>query len=120
MISAVVAIVVAATAVYFYWSPEDNIFFPKCVFKVLTGYDCPGCGSQRAFHALLHGHPLDALSYNFFMIVGIPYLLLSLYASFIPTRAGRWISLNLFSTRATLVYIFLWTAWGIGRNIWGL
>jgi hypothetical protein len=26
----------------------------QCVIKSLTGIDCPGCGSQRAFSALLH------------------------------------------------------------------
>ncbi|MFA4867226.1 MAG: DUF2752 domain-containing protein [Pedobacter sp.] len=32
----------------------DNFFLP-CPFKVLTGFDCPGCGFQRSFLALLKG-----------------------------------------------------------------
>ena len=32
----------------------DRCFLP-CPFKYLTGYDCPGCGFQRAFLALLKG-----------------------------------------------------------------
>ncbi|WP_316816986.1 DUF2752 domain-containing protein [Pedobacter nyackensis] len=32
----------------------DNFFLP-CPFKVLTGLDCPGCGFQRSFVALLKG-----------------------------------------------------------------
>lgn len=106
-----------ATAVYFYWSPEENVFFPRCTFKWLTGWDCPGCGSQRAFHALLHGHPLDALHYNLFMIIGLPYLLLALIASNFRTAAAQWISLNLLSTKPMLVYVVLWIAWGVVRNI---
>lgn len=107
-------------AVYFYWSPEENIFFPRCPFKWITGWDCPGCGSQRAFHALLHGHPWQALKYNFFMIIGLPYLLLSLVATQLRTPAARWISFNLFSTRAVLIYIGAWTIWGIVRNLYGI
>lgn len=32
----------------------DRYFLP-CPFKYLTGYDCPGCGFQRAFLTLLKG-----------------------------------------------------------------
>nr|WP_317125266.1 DUF2752 domain-containing protein [Pedobacter schmidteae] len=32
----------------------DNFFLP-CPFKALTGIDCPGCGFQRSFLALLKG-----------------------------------------------------------------
>ncbi|MDR6785886.1 hypothetical protein ABIE26_004645 [Pedobacter africanus] len=32
----------------------DNFFLP-CPFKALTGFDCPGCGFQRSFFALLKG-----------------------------------------------------------------
>jgi len=33
----------------------DNFFLP-CPFKTLTGFDCPGCGFQRSFVALLKGN----------------------------------------------------------------
>ena len=45
---------VAAVAVYFALDPARHPF-PRCMFLTLTGWQCPGCGSQRALHALLHG-----------------------------------------------------------------
>lgn len=32
-----------------------------CPYKSLLGIDCPGCGMQRAFVALLRGRVLDSL-----------------------------------------------------------
>jgi len=34
---------------------KANRYFLPCPFKYLTGYDCPGCGFQRSFVALLKG-----------------------------------------------------------------
>jgi hypothetical protein len=31
-----------------------------CPYKALTGMDCPGCGMQRSFIALLRGHFTDS------------------------------------------------------------
>jgi hypothetical protein len=35
----------------------------KCTFKSTTGLDCPGCGLQRAFLALLEGDLLACFLY---------------------------------------------------------
>ena len=35
-----------------------------CIFKWLTGYPCPGCGSTRALISLLHGDIKQSLWYN--------------------------------------------------------
>ena len=32
-----------------------NSFSPPCLFHLLTGFDCPGCGMTRAFLRLAHG-----------------------------------------------------------------
>ncbi len=49
---------------------------PSCVIRRLTGYDCPGCGSQRALDALLHGHIAEAWSYNYALPVLVAVALL--------------------------------------------
>lgn len=68
---AVVAVVVAAGFYYYGHDPASSPA-PKCMFRLLTGYDCPGCGSQRALHALLHGRVAQAWAYNPFVFFAVP------------------------------------------------
>ena len=35
---------------------KAEVYLLPCPFKYLTGYDCPGCGFQRAVLALLTGN----------------------------------------------------------------
>ena len=35
-----------------------------CPFRALTGFACPGCGTTRMLHHLLHGDVTAAFSYN--------------------------------------------------------
>lgn len=37
----------------------DNFFLP-CPVKYLTGFDCPGCGFQRSFLALIQGNMVES------------------------------------------------------------
>lgn len=71
--------VVIFSIVYFLFSPEDSLYFPKCMFHSLTGWDCPGCGSQRAVHHLLHLRVKEAFFYNPLLICAIPYILAASY-----------------------------------------
>lgn len=66
----------AAIYVYYTYDPAENSWFPFCPFKALTGLECPGCGSQRAAHALLHGEIGEAFRYNALFIPFTAYLTL--------------------------------------------
>lgn len=46
---------------------------PPCAFHLLTGYYCPGCGGSRAVSALLHGHFLESIYYNAFIMYGLVF-----------------------------------------------
>ena len=56
--------------------------FPQCPFYLLTGWFCPGCGSQRAISALVHGDIFQALRYNTLMMMFLPLLLYSAFVKF--------------------------------------
>jgi len=63
-------------AVYvFAFEPGKTGIFPPCVFRQLTGLQCPGCGSTRALHQLLHGHFVAAFTLNPLFVIAIPLLL---------------------------------------------
>lgn len=70
-----VAVGIAVLLFLYFYNPQDIAFFPKCPFYALTGYKCPGCGTLRGIHSLLHLRFADAWSYNPLMVVSIPFLL---------------------------------------------
>ncbi len=79
-------LLVAAVAVYFAFNPSGSAWFPKCPFLMLTGWQCPGCGSQRAIHSLLHLDIVSALRYNFLLVFSLPLLAVLLYAEAVRVR----------------------------------
>lgn len=78
----VVVILIAGMAFFYVFNPETHSFFPRCPFLQITGYECPGCGSQRAIHHLLHFHFSDAFAHNVLMPLFVPYFLLGAYLAF--------------------------------------
>jgi Protein of unknown function (DUF2752) len=54
----------AALAVIYRFPPTEYSFYPRCPIYLVTHWLCPGCGSTRALHALLHLDLPGALHYN--------------------------------------------------------
>jgi hypothetical protein len=90
---------------FFVLDPAKHDLFPRCLFNSLTGYYCPGCGSQRAIHSLLHLDFAGVVSYNFLLI---PALLLILYHYLRPVlnRQLNWKLPNIFYIKSTPWIIF--------------
>ena len=72
---AVLVAVVAVFCIFLLFDPEQYALFPKCPSLLLTGYECPGCGSQRAIYHLLHLRIGTAFRYNALLVLLLPYLL---------------------------------------------
>ncbi|MDF7814257.1 DUF2752 domain-containing protein [Hymenobacter sp. YC55] len=60
-------------ALYFRLDPAQYPF-PRCLVHTLTGLHCPGCGTQRAVHALLHGRVGQAIGFNLLAALATPVL----------------------------------------------
>ena len=63
-----------AGLVLFRFDPNRYPFYPVCAFHHATGLLCPGCGSLRAIHQLLHGHLATAFRFNPLLILALPFL----------------------------------------------
>lgn len=55
-------------------NPAMSGLFPRCPLHWLTGLFCPGCGSLRATHLLLHGNLVGAFGMNPLMVLSLPVL----------------------------------------------
>ncbi|MFV0173195.1 DUF2752 domain-containing protein [Empedobacter falsenii] len=68
---------------YFYgYYNNQSPFSIKCMFHEITGLWCPGCGGQRAFSLLVHGHFLQSLQYNLILPFAL-YICVKLYYAII-------------------------------------
>src|SRR6202046_5995717 len=56
------------------FDPATTVFFPPCPLRYLTGWYCPGCGSLRALHQLLHGNLGQAWALNPLTVLLLPFL----------------------------------------------
>ncbi len=111
----------AVTAIIIYYALNDPAAggrAPRCVFKALTGFDCPGCGSQRALHALLNGRVAEAWRYNAMLFFLVPVAVAFGVAEYAPQRFPRLAAMLLRPvTIAALLALIL--GWWIARNIIG-
>ncbi|MEM7394570.1 MAG: DUF2752 domain-containing protein, partial [Verrucomicrobiota bacterium] len=48
----------------FLFNPAKVSWIPQCPWFFLSGFYCPGCGSVRATHHLLHGNLIGAFRLN--------------------------------------------------------
>lgn len=116
-VAGIVLIVIIASVIiiYYYNNPTLGAWFPRCPVKLLTGYSCPGCGVQRAFHALLHGNLWQALAYNYFFVISVPYFILACVAILLKgkfTRFRRYVE----GRTLALIYVVCYCVWFVVRN----
>jgi hypothetical protein len=70
----IVGIFIGTLLVFYFFDPAVFSVFPSCYFKKFTGFDCPGCGGQRALYDLLHLRFAEAIDHNLLMVAGSPVL----------------------------------------------
>ena len=87
MAAALWGLLAVAAAYLFFFEPGRSGFFPACPFRTLTGLTCPGCGTTRALHQLLHGNLLGAFELNPLLLLLLPVIafILILYTKCIIT-----------------------------------
>lgn len=113
------AATVVALTVLHRVDPHEPGHYPGCPFLATTGLYCPGCGSLRATHDLLHGDVAGALARNPAALLVLPYLALAL-VTWLLRSTGRPVPRS-----TSLPPWLLWTllgavlAYGVLRNVPG-
>lgn len=98
--------------------PATTVLFPKCPFLSLTGYQCAGCGSQRAIHQLLQGNIAGAFHYNPLFVITLPYLFLGVLFEF-PSLKNKYLRTQriLFGYQTIYLILAIIISFWILRNI---
>lgn len=115
----IVVLLAGIAVTYKYLDPSVVPIFPRCPFRLLTGYLCPGCGSQRAIHHLLNLDLPGAWRMNPLLVIALPYLLLGLILKPLSRHNGRGTRLydQLYGYRASVAALVVIVLFWIGRNI---
>jgi hypothetical protein len=104
-------------AVLYFFDPATTAAYPRCPFRLLTGWLCPGCGSLRGLHQLLHGNVGAAFRLNPLMVSMLPVLGAVCLADALRALRGR----ERIMARIPPVCIWLFVAvtclFWIGRNL---
>jgi hypothetical protein len=112
------AVLVACVAVLYFFNPAEHGFYPSCLFYKTTGLLCPGCGTLRAVHQLLHGQIEAAFRFNALIISSLPLVALGCVQAMRYRAAKKpglaWIRPNLLWAGMVILIAF-----GILRNLPG-
>ena len=102
----------ALVCLYFFVDPAKSAYFLRCPLKTFSGYECAGCGVQRAFHLLLHFRFLEAFKFNPLFVLAIPFLVFALLVKLsknekLKIGLQRFLSSKLFVFLVlTIVFVF--------------
>ena len=108
----------AAALVYLYFTGEGEGAGIPCMFHLLTGFYCSGCGASRALRSILHLDFYQAFRYNAIFTLALP--LIAVYFSaliFSYIRFGEDKISGKVPMKIIWVIIALALVYGILRNI---
>ena len=120
ILNGILLLIIIVVAVIFYvLDPTKHSIFPNCMFHSLTGAYCPGCGSQRALHSLLHFDIAGVVSYNFLFLPAALFLIYH-YVHPLLNRAFGWKLPNLFYRKNTpwIVLVIVVLFWVLRNLPW--
>ena len=71
LLTAILIVAGSGIAIFHQFDPARHGFFPRCWLHSATGLHCPGCGGQRAVHALLNGDLAGAARNNLMLVLAL-------------------------------------------------
>jgi hypothetical protein len=113
---AIWSLLAAGAAYLFAFEPGKTGFFPICMFRFFTGFTCPGCGTTRALHQILHGHFLTAFTLNPLFIIAIPFMLFAFLRYTVTVLRGGVLRPNALPASYIYAIFFVVLSFWIFRN----
>jgi hypothetical protein len=95
----------------------DHFLFPKCPFHSLTGWLCPGCGSQRALHQILHAQFRASFKLNPLFLPGMAYAGLGIISSCFFSGSWPNIRQKFYGLKACYISLIVIVVFWVVRNI---
>lgn len=118
---AVGAVAVAGSCLYLgLVDPNTSSAYPQCPLRLLTGWDCAGCGGLRATHALITGDLAGAADHNLLLVVAAPLLAYAVLRVVLERATGRRLPAIPWHPAATWFVVALVLVFSVVRNLaWG-
>lgn len=86
---------------------------------MITGFECPGCGSQRAIHQLLHLNIAKAFYHNPLIVLYLPYVVLGIYLEYFEgIKTFPRVQDTLYGKRTVIVILCSIILFWVRRNIY--
>lgn len=109
--------VVAVLALIYFFAPDKNVFYPRCLFHSLTDLNCPFCGGLRATHQLLHGNFATAFALNPLFILAIPLVFIFVSISkIVQATTGKKMFTFVSSRLAVVMFVGVIVIFAVLRN----
>ena len=108
------AVVAVAAVVLYTRDPGEPGSYPVCPLNAATGLYCPGCGTLRAAHQLLHGNVGKGFSLNPLAVLAVPFMAYHLAVWLMPALRPTQRQPNAMVTWLLLAAV---VAFGVLRNL---
>lgn len=90
---------------------------PTCLMRVLTGFDCPGCGGTRSAWYLIHGDLADAARHHAIFVFAVPFMAYMYVVWMLNTLFGLRLPQLRLSTRSIMLLMAAWGVFSVVRNL---
>jgi hypothetical protein len=107
----------AGALLLYFFPPTRGSFYPPCFFHLTTGLHCPGCGTTRCLHALVHGDVLQAAAFNFLMLLALPPICYWAITTSYAVLHGRRPKTRRWPRWALTLLLLVFVSYGILRNL---
>ena len=102
---------------YFSINPSEIGFFPKCPLYSTTGVYCPGCGSQRAMHDILHLNIKGVIGHNLLFLLGLLIVIYHFIIEGITLFSKTKVNNILYHPKTPIILLIIIIIYWILRNI---